>query len=274
MMVSLFAFLRNGRETEGVFAVCFRFAPRGTSAAAHCRVVEAPSSLPAACGLPGQAGTSTSFSGRGRSGPSSGSAEGKPRVLRSAPPVPFPVRCPSAGLPEKKLLRVRSLGRAHAAAALLFGTCAPHSVRWAGMSPGSTHPPLGSRAAAQESSVPNTVQLLLNIAGFISGKLKAVFARVGSAIPPPSPRRSDPVPWDREGRWDGMVQVVLPQSMEPCRGSTRSCSISAPGEALPQSSPNGRCRGSSGRGSEAIPFHQTALPQHFQKDAQWKSDKS
>lgn len=207
MMVSLFAFLRNGRETEGVFAVCFRFAPRGTSAAAHCRVVEAPSSLPAACGLPGQAGTSTSFSGRGRSGPSSGSAEGKPRVLRSAPPVPFPVRCPSAGLPEKKLLRVRSLGRAHAAAALLFGTCAPHSVRWAGMSPGSTHPPLGSRAAAQESSVPNTLFssfLTLLVSSLANWKLCFLMLALPSLLHPrgeatlyPEIERGDGTGWCR-----------------------------------------------------------------------------
>ena len=72
--------------------------------------------------------------------------------------------------------------------------------------------------------------------------------------------------------WDGVGGAAAVHGV--VQGSTRYRSISAPGEALPQSSPNGQCRGSSERGSEAVLFHQTALPQHFQKDAQWKSDKS
>lgn len=103
------------------------------------------------------------------------------------------------------------------------------------MSPGSTHLPLDSRAAMQETSVPNTAQLLLNIAGYISGDLKAVFPRVGSAVPQVGacPLCEEKQLYTlRSERRDGMVRVVL-LSVEPCRGSTRSRSISVLGEALP-----------------------------------------
>lgn len=143
-MVSLFVFLRKGRETEGVLSVCFGFAPRGTSAAAHCREVEALPSLPAACGL--RAGPPVSrlhihLVLRPRSARSflqllRGKTERSSR--RTADPFPGALpgsRLPQEGPEREQLLRVRSLGRAPAAATLQFmrsrPLCSPlGAVRW------------------------------------------------------------------------------------------------------------------------------------------------
>lgn len=73
----------------------------------------------------------------------------------------------------------------------------------------------------QETSVPNTAQLLLNIAGYISGDLKAVFPRVGSAVPQVGacPLCEEKQLYTlRSERRDGMVRVVL-LSVEPCRAA-------------------------------------------------------